>query len=398
MVTGGHRERCDRTRTPPSPMAPAMFQDALDQARTRIDELPIPAFEALLPDSGSVPTGGFDVTRQAIRMRISDLLNCVSEISDARSAINYFSTLESALKNQSEMLDVLAEEMWALAEKYPVKAIVEALLFSAINVKGSYIPFVSETQGKVQGKRKAATTALATRLVEVRGAANEIKNILAVEAIDLRNALEHLEQLDAEVLKLREAVAKIIHDRDESVANVKRQKDLRDGAEMDVAETKERLTTAQQHVADLKDKIKQVTAEIGVPYSCPVSHVPWNQCNDENHVKYKNAYLENQQRLRDDLTRLGTVLKNAEELVVGVSNDLAYTSQILVDYESKLHNASTLLNIVETRLMDAQANLEAKALFTWEEKHRLRADIFASENMSDQSQVQNVIGQLGVAP
>lgn len=383
---------------PPSPQSPAKFQEALERARKRIDELPTPTFNARLPDSGVVPTTGFDATREAIRLRISDLLACVSEISDARSAIDYFATLEIALNNQISMLYTLAQEMWKLAETYPVEILIETLAFQAIDVEYSYIPFVAGTLDKLKAKRDVATAAVTARLSEVRAAANEIRNVLTVEAIDLRAAVERLEQLDAEVQKLQEAVVKAIEARDKAAADVQRQQVLRDAAEMDVAETEERLSSAQAAVTGLRNRIQQVIAELNVQYDCPISHVPWDECTSAEHVQYKNAYAENQKRLRDDLTQLQASLTSAQDSVVAASNDLTAAKNTLVNYEGRLRNAKVQLETCETRLKQAQELWKDKARFAQEEKQRLRADIFASENKSDQTQVQDLVAQLGATP
>ncbi|MEO3714119.1 hypothetical protein [Roseateles flavus] len=329
---------------------------------------------------------------------MSDLLACVSEVSDARSAIAYFATVETALKSQRDMLSDLAKVMWKLAETYPVAILSETLAFQALDVENSYIPFVSGTLDQLETKRNAATVAMTARVSEVRVAANEIRNVLTVEAIDLRAAVERLEQLDVEVQQLQEAVVKAIYARDKATADVQRQQTLRDAAEMDVAEAEERLSAAQTAAANIRNSIQQVTEAISVPYNCPISHVSWNECDSADHVQYKNAYVQNQQRLRNELTQLQARLTSAQNAVVTAFNDLNSTRNTLATFESGLDSAKTMLQTAESELKQAQELWKAKARFAQEEKQRLRADIFASENSSDQNQVQDVITQLGATP
>jgi hypothetical protein len=383
---------------PPSPQSPAQFQDALDRARTRIQELQIPTFDAPLPDSGTVPTNGFDATRQAIRSRISTLLNCVSEVSDARASIEYFSTLEGVFENQISMLSTLSQVMFDLAEKYPIKMLAETLVFRALDVDNSYIPFVADTLEELRAKRKAAITALDARLSEVRGAANEIKNLLAVEAIDLKVSLDHLLQLDADVARLQEEFLKAFNARNEAAADVQRQKVLRDAAELDVAETQERITIARMRVSQIWSNIDQVNDQIKIPYLCPVSKVDWANCNNAAHAEYKNQYQENQGHLRKELNRLRESLEDAKAVVATAMKDLSSAQATLESYERKFSKAKEILQAADSRQLEVRKELENKARFRMEEKHRLRADIFWSENQFDQSDVQAIITQLGASP
>jgi len=382
---------------PPSPTSPEEFQEALDRTRKQVNDLPLPTFETLLPDNGNVPTTGFDATRSAIRGRISNLSNCVTEIDDAKSAITYFSTLANALNKQMEMLRRLAEVMWQLAEKFPVKILVETLGFEAINIEGSYIPFVQETANKVVEKQIASKSALEARLAKVRSAANAIKNLLTVEAIDLRVALGRLEQLDAEVLKLQEVVAMAVERRTQSVANVQRAETLRDAGKMDVAETEERLESKRERVFNLDAQIKQLTEQIDRPFVCPVG-ASWNDCVREDHIPFKNSYIENRNALINQRSQRQVDLKAARDAVVETSKDLTAVRAQLVQLEGRLTQARDVLKVDEERLNNVRNELKAKALFLTEEKHRLRADIFAAENRSDEDQVAAVTTRLGAAP
>lgn len=382
---------------PPSPTSPDEFQKALDRTRKQVNDLQLPTFETRLPDNGNVPTTGFDATRSAIRGRISDLLNCVTEVDDAKGAITYFSTLADALSQQMEMLRRLAEVMWELAEKFPVKLLVETLGFEAINIEGSYIPFVQETANKVVEKKIAAKSALEARLAKVRSAANDIKNLLTVEAIDLRVALGRLEQLDAEVLKLQDAVGMAVEKRTQSVTNVQRAETLRDAGKMDVAETEERLESDRERVSTLDAQINQLTEQIDRPFICPVG-ASWNDCVREDHIPFKNSYIENRNALINQRSQRQFDLKAAKDLVVETSKDLAAVRAQLVQLEGRLMQAKDVLKVDEERLKSVRNELKAKALFLTEEKHRLRADIFAAENRSDEDQVAAVTTRLGAAP
>lgn len=386
-----------RQAPPPSPMSPSAYQDALDRTRDQVSALPIPTFEAHLPSTNVVPTTGFDATRSEIRSRINDLLSCVSETTGANNAIDYFSLLDEALNRQVEMLRRLAKTMWELAEKFPVKVLVDVLAFQALDVEESYIPFVVATQDHVKAKRKAATDALRARLTVVRTAANEIRNILIVEAIDLDSARERLEQLDAEVLQLQEVVTKAAADRERISKEVNRLKTLCDAAEMDVAEAEARLDTAQETVAKLGDSITDVKAAISVPYKCPEFGVPWNECTNPDHYKYKKAYSENMSNLRNQLNQLQKDLDSARQKVSSIEQDLAGTRNTLATLKTQLSNAMDFLKTAEDRLQQARSDLTAKAEFVTREKYRLRADIFAAENISDQNQVKALIEQLGDA-
>lgn len=382
---------------PPSPTSAKEFQEALDRTRKQVNDLPLPTFEVRLPDSGNVPTTGFDATRNAIRGRMSDLLDCVTEVDDARGSIAYFSTLVDALNRQMEMLRELAKVMWELAEKFPVKILVETLGFEAINIEDSYMPFVQETLFKVEDKQRPAKAALEARLDQIRSAANDIKNLLIVEAIDLRATLDRLAQLDDEVLKLQESFAKASEKRNQSVANVQRAETLRNAGEMDVAETEDRLELARDRVSNLISQIQDLTEQIDRPFVCPLG-ASMDTCVREEHVPFKNAYIANRNALINQRSQRGSELSAARDVVAETSSDLASAKARLAQLESRLAQAKSVLKADEDNLNKVREELKAKVAFVTEEKHRLRADIYATENRSDQDQAAAVATRLGASP
>ena len=382
---------------PPSPMSPEAYQEALNRTRDRISALPIPTFDARLPNSNVVPKTSFDATRSEIRSRINDLLSCVSEATDAKNAINYFSMLDEALNRQIEMLQRLALTMWDLAKKFPVQVLINTLAFQALDVEYSYIPFVDETQDHLRAKQEAAIDSYRARLTMILKSAYNINNILTVEAVDLKSARERLEKLDAEVLQLQKVVIEADADRETKSKEVNQLKTIRQAAEMDLAEGEEGLDTARQMVGQLENRIKKVVAAIKVPYECPVSGYNWVNCIEKNHLEYKKAYSENLVNLRKQLKQLQEDLDDARETENSIEHDLVKVRNTLANLETQLVSAEESLEVAEDRLQQVQNDLIAKAKFTVQEKHKLRADIFAAENTSDQYQVNALITQLGDA-
>lgn len=380
---------------PPSPRSPDAYQKALEKTRDRISGLPLPTFEAKLPSTVAVPTNGFDATRTEIRSRINDLSLCVAETADARSAIKYFALLEETLGRQIDMLRELEKVLWDLQLKFPV---VDLLAFQALNVQGSYIPFVGKTQDIAAGRGKAAKEALTVRLGAIRGTAIDTKNVLLMEGIDLKATLDRLAQLDAEVLQLQEAVVKAVENRDRAQADMQRLETLRDAAQMDVEETEARLEAASENVNRLTTRVSEVTKEIAIPYKCPLSGVSWDECTALEHVNFKNEFSAHQQRLSQELNQLQQALETARNQVASATSDLAKVKSTLASVNNQLASAKKALQGAEAKLQQAKADWKAKAAFVTEEKHMLRADIFAAENTRDKMEVEGLMVQLGDAP
>jgi hypothetical protein len=229
---------------PPSPLSTKLFESKLEDDQLRLSKLAKPTFEAALPEKGAVPTTGFDVTRSAIRLRMRALENCVSEVSDGRSAIRYFKRIEAQLETQQNMLGRLQGELLNLAHDYPLPFLFEQLLINSTSIDYSYLPTVKATSQIVETKRKSAEATLAMRLTLLKASANEIKNILIVEAVDLKVQVQRLQDLDNEVGRLQEKLVQAVEARDKAAADEKQSKTIMDAATLDVQVTEGRLSDA----------------------------------------------------------------------------------------------------------------------------------------------------------
>jgi len=379
---------------PPSPHSPAIFQEKLDKARSRIAALESPAYTAALPKTGTVPTGGFDITRNAVRSRVSALQDCIAELAESRAARRNFKQLDARLDAQIAGLQRLSTALWEIASKVPQKLIFDTLAFQALDIE-NLIPTVAATRNILSSKLSALDATRKERLAVLQAAAAELKNVLLVEAIDLRNQVDRLQKLDAEVLVYQEKLVAQVAVRDKALERVNYREQLIDAAEMDVEETDARLTTAKNKLSSLANQINQWSAEANRAYVCPEKNVGWNECNNPDHVKYKNAYLEHRKQAEQRLQSLEGERDEAAELVNSTSNDLQ-------DCRQRLKNAQTDLKLAKQEAVNAEAGvstarqaLAEKARIAQEEKWRSRADIFSAENTADQQYVAQAIGQLG---
>lgn len=379
---------------PPSPSAPSIFKERLETEQARISALTIPGFDAALPSDGPVPTGSFDATRGAIRARMDGLTICVGELAASRSAIGYFKQLENALVMQDEMLRQLAEVLLKLAATYPVPFLAEQLLFTSVDVEGSYIQIVQETRAKLKNKIMVAQAARTARIAIIKAAAGEVQNVLVVEAIDLKFQVNRIQDMDNEVVVFQEKVLHAVDARDKALADEKRGWSLLDAATLDVTETEVRLGAARKEVDRLNGQIYQLTAAINVEYKCPDSGVSWNDCDNTQHGQYKADYIKRRNELGAQLGQVRNAHDNATKIVTSIAEDLESSIRQSTAFAEKLAAAQVRTKEAVARLEAAKTQLAKKARIAQDEKWKSRADLFFAENSRDQQQVTTSIRQL----
>lgn len=236
------------------------------------------------------------------------------------------------------------------------------------------------------------------RLGLLRVAANEVRNVLLVEALDLKVQAQRLQNLDDEVRRLQEALQQAITARDEAITEERRSKALLDAAELDVAETEDRLDNAKRTVRNLSNQIAQLTEEANRPYLCPVSQVTWSECTDASHVKYKNEYVSKRDEKLKALAQARNRWEDASATVDRISDDLQWYRQQAREFAQNLETARLRLQEAEAQMKAARDLLTERARFAEEEKWKSRADVFLGENASDQKAIESAIGQLSAGP
>jgi chromosome segregation ATPase len=380
---------------PPSPVSPGIFKTKLDEAHSKIAVLELPEYEVALPKTGSVPTGGFDVTRAAVRARVSALQECIAELAEGKTAISYFKQLDARVSAQLAGLQQLSTALWDLAAKIPEKLLLETLAFQALDVESSYIPTVERTRAMVSSKLASAEAAQRHRRAVLATAATEIKVVLQVEAIDLKNQVDRLQKLDDDVQAHQQKLVEQIKVRDAATARVTYREQLLNAAEMDVEETEARLADAKRSLASINRQIDQWTAEVGKAYVCPVSGVGLDKCNDAGHAKYRDEYAERRRQAQANLDRLVKQRTEAMDLVDSTKQDLNDCHQRVKKAQDDVRLAKQDAVNADAEVNTARQALAQKARIAQEEKWRSRADLHSSENQSDQQYIQQAIGQLG---
>lgn len=378
---------------PPSPRSPAMFQSLLDDEQAKVRSLKKPTYEANLPANGLIPTTGFDATRREIRSRIGALQDCLTELTDSKNAIVYFEQLEASLANRQKMLYALAKALWEPVGKAP-SIFGEALAFRATDVEGSYIVTVNTTINILANKRESAKLALAARLAILMPAANDIKNALIVEGIDLKGQAQRIRDLDNEVQRLQRTVVAAVTAKDDAAAYSKRCSDLLDAARLDVQETEARLDSANAAVSAMSIQIQQAAERLNQAYVCPISGVGYEKCTEPEHVKFKNLYVLSRNQLLQQLQILQSRSNELTNVANTISGELRARQEQVRNFTKEFDAAQKRLLDARGRLKNAQDSLAEKARTAENEKWKTRADIFFTENASDQQTVDAAIVQL----
>jgi hypothetical protein len=381
---------------PPSPALPDFLQAKLEAGRARIAGLAMPPFDANLPAKSAVPTGSFDITRTALRQRISDFQVCIAEYAESGGVVRLFEELAEELTSQQALLSQLATVLLDLAPK--LHLIGYELALSALDLERSYIKTVAATRDALETKRKSADTVRATRREALLAAGRELKNYLLVEAIDLKSEANRLQDLDEQVQQLQQQVVLAVEVRDAATRDKAAALSLLNAATQKVQEADNNLTNAKAAVWTLESDIQRLQTEADQPYVCPIAGVSYEVCIEPKHILFKIAYNNKRKELQTTIQKRLPALDTARTKLNSASDVVKQSRQREQDMRRQLDSADGRLSDAVAALNAAKDHLTSKARFVEGEKWKSRADVFMGENGTDESGIDAALARLGRTP